>query len=104
MVAIMSDSTQTILKQAVETQHGGKATFLQSVPIFLAAKGKRDWNGAVQVFDLAGSPSAAVRAYAWSSGLPDGQRRVFTALHQGAVTGPREAVRAAIVAEAKAGK
>jgi hypothetical protein len=94
----MSDSAQKDLKLAVETQHGGKATFLQSVPIFQAAKGKPDWNGAVQVFDLAGSPSGAARAYAWSSGLPDGQRRVYTALHEGAVTGPRDAVRAAIVA------
>jgi hypothetical protein len=95
----MSDSAQKDLKQAVETQHGGKATFLRSVPIFQAAKGKPDWNGAVQVFDLAGSPSGAARAYAWSSGLSDGQRRVFTALHEGTVTGPREAVKAALAAD-----
>jgi hypothetical protein len=92
----MTDGAQTSLRRAIESQHGGRATFLQSVPIFLAAKGKPDWNGAVQVFDLAESPSGALRVYAWSAGLPDGQRRVYTAVHAGAVTGPREAVRAAL--------
>lgn len=92
------------LKQAVESQHGGKATFVQSVPVHEEHKGQTVWNGAVQVYDLADSPSGATRAYAWSHSLPDGQRRFFAVLHTGPITGPREAVRAAIVAEARAGK
>lgn len=80
----------------------GKATFVQSVPIHEEHKGQTVWNGAVQVYDLADSPSGATRAYAWSHNLPDGKRRFFAVLHTGPITGPREAVRAAIVAEARA--
>ena len=53
----------------------------------------------VAIFDLAGHPMAR-RAYAWSSpieGTPN--RRFHAVLHMGSVTGPTEAVRAAIVAD-----
>jgi hypothetical protein len=43
----------------------------------------------------------AKRAYAWSYERPDGKRRFFAVLHGGGITGPREDVRAAIVAEAR---
>jgi len=43
----------------------------------------------------------AKRAYAWSYERPDGKRRFFAVLHVGGITAPREAVRAAIVAEAR---
>jgi hypothetical protein len=100
----MTEVSPDQLKQTVESQHGGTATFVQSVPIHEERKGQTVWNGAVQVYDLVGSPSGATRAYAWSYGLPDGQRRFFAVLHTGPITGPREAVRAAIVVEARAGK
>jgi len=100
----MIEVAQSELNQAVESQHGGKATFVQSVPIHEEFKGQTVWNGAVQVFDLADSPSGATRAYAWSHGLPDGKRRFFAVLHIPPIVGPREAVRAAIVTEARAGK
>jgi hypothetical protein len=89
------------LKQAVESQHGGKATFVKSVPIHEEHKGRTVWNGAVQVYDLADSPSGATRAYAWSHGLSDGKRRFFAVLAAGYVTSPAKAVQAAIVAEAR---
>jgi hypothetical protein len=92
------------LKQAVESQHGDKATFVQAVPVYESRKGHTVWNGAVQVFDLADSPSGATRAYASSHSLSDGKRRIFTILHAGPVTGPHEAVRAAMVAEARSPK
>jgi hypothetical protein len=41
------------LKQAVESQHGGTATFVQSVPIYESRNGMTVWNGVVHVFDLA---------------------------------------------------
>lgn len=43
------------------------------------------------------------RVYAWSS-LIEGntKRRFFAVLHMGGITGPKEAVRAAIVAERRA--
>ena len=90
------------LKQAVESQHGGTATFLQSVPVHETHDGQTVWNGAVQVFDLAGHPKAT-RAYAWSSPVEGStKRRFFAVLHTGPITGPVEAVQAAIVAEARA--
>jgi len=49
---------------------------------------------------LTGHPDAK-RVYAWSYERPDGKRRFFAVLHVGGITGPREAVRAAIVAEAR---
>lgn len=94
--------TPSELTLAVESQHGGTATFVQSVPIREEHEGKTVWDGTVAVFDLADSPTGAARAYAWSYERPDGKRRFFAVLHTGPITGPREAVRAAIVAEARA--
>jgi hypothetical protein len=91
------------IKQAVESQHGGTATFVQSVPIHEEHAGQTVWDGTVAVFDLSGHPRAK-RAYAWSYERPDGKRRFMAVLHAGPVTGPREAVRAAIVAESRATK
>ncbi len=86
------------LKRAVEAQHGGTATFVQSVPVREAFKGRTVWEGVVHVFDLVGHPKAK-RAYAWSHAMDDGRRMFFAVLHLGPVTGPVEAVKAAIVAE-----
>lgn len=87
------------LKEAIESQHGGTATLAQSVPVIETFQGKRVWEGVVHVFDLAGHPKAT-RAYAWSSPIEGStKRRFFAVLHMGAITGPVEAVRAAIVAE-----
>ena len=90
------------LKQAVEAQHGGTATFVQSVPIYESRNGMTVWNGVVHVFDLASSPSGAPRVYAWSYGLPDGKRRSIAILHSPPIVGPREAVKAIVKADAKA--
>jgi hypothetical protein len=102
--ARMSEVPHDQLKQAVESQHGGIATHIQSMPVHESHNGLTIWNGAVQIYDLTDSPSGATRAYAWSYGLEDGRRRIFAILHAGPVTGPREAVKAAIVAERNAGK
>lgn len=87
------------LKTAVESQHGGTATLVQSVPVTERHGGATVWEGVVHVFDLSGHPTAA-RAYAWSSPI-DGsdKRRFFAVLHQGPIKSPADAVRAAIVAE-----
>jgi hypothetical protein len=66
-------------------------------------EGETVWDGVVHVFELKGSDSGAFRAYAWSYELVDGRRRFFAVLHTPQIVGPREAVRAAIVAEARAG-
>jgi hypothetical protein len=89
------------LKQAVESQHGGKATFVQAVPVHEVHNGETVWDGTVHIFDLKGHPGGAFRAYAWSYERDDGKRRFFAVLHTPQIDGPRKAVQAAIVAEAR---
>ncbi len=55
----------------------------------------------MKVFDVAGHPSGAKRAYAWSYRTTGTKRQFVAVLHLGPVTGPREAVQATIMAEAK---
>ena len=90
------------LKNAVESQHGGTATFVQSVPVRESFDGNQVWEGVVYVFDLAGHP-AAKRAYAWSSPIEGSdKRRFFAVLQMGGIKSPVDAVRAAIVVEHRA--
>lgn len=88
------------LKRAVETQHGGIATFVQSVPVYESRNGMTVWNGAVHIFNLASSPSGVSRAYAWSDGLPNGKRRTVVVLHVPPIVGPRDAVKTILLADA----
>ncbi len=97
----MTEVAASELKKAVESQHGGTATFVQAVPVHETHEGKTVWDGVVHIFDLAGSPSGALQAYAWSYERPDGRRRFFAVLNRYPIGSPRDAVRAAIVAEAK---
>ena len=86
---------------AVERQHNCAARLAQSVPVRERHGDATVWEGVVHVFDLTGHPKAT-RAYAWSSPIEGSEkRRFFAVLHQGPVTGPVEAVRAAIVTELK---
>lgn len=90
------------LKQAVERTHGGRASYVQSVPVREIHAGQTVWDGTVAVFDLAAHPQAT-RAYAWSSPIEGSANRCFHAvLHIGGIKSPADAVRAAIVAEARA--
>ncbi|MBV1708143.1 MAG: hypothetical protein KGQ37_13170 [Hyphomicrobiales bacterium] len=87
------------LKTAIESQHGGRASFVQSVPVKETHNGATVWEGVVHVFDLADNPKAT-RAYAWSSPIEGcSKKRYFAVLHLGAIKLPMNAVRAAIVAE-----
>jgi hypothetical protein len=54
------------LQRVIESQHGGRATFAQSVPVTETHNGQTVWQGVVHVFDLEDHPKAT-RAYAWSS-------------------------------------
>jgi hypothetical protein len=87
------------LKEAIETQHGGKATIVQSVPVRETFEGQPVWEGVVHVFDLEGHPKTT-RAYAWSSPIEGStKRRFFAVLHVPPIVSPVDAVRAAIVVE-----
>jgi hypothetical protein len=98
---VMTEVSPDQLKQAVESQHGGTATFVQAVPVHETHEGKTVWDGVVHVFGLTGHPKAT-RAYAWSYERTDGKRRFFAVLHVPPIISPRAAVQAAIVAEARA--
>lgn len=101
MAVSVSETDQ--LREAVENMHGGAATFTQSVPVRETFEGQTVWEGVVHVFDLAGHPTAT-RAYAWSSPIEGStKRRFFAVLHTTRINSPVEAVRAAIVAEHRAG-
>jgi hypothetical protein len=90
------------LRLAIESQHGGTATFVESVPVRETFKGKTVWEGVVHVFDLADHPKAT-RAYAWSSPIEgSAKRRFFAVLHIPPIKSPLDAVRAAIVAQRRA--
>ena len=87
------------LKEAVESQHGGTATYVESVPVVETFNGKTVWDGTVAIFDLSGD-AKATRAYAWSSAVEgSAKRRFYAVLHLGGIRSPEDAVRAAIVAE-----
>jgi hypothetical protein len=101
--AEMTEVKRSQLKQAVESRHGGKATFVQSVPVLEMRGGQTISNASVSVFDLRGSTSGAFRGYAWVPKSPDGQQTFFALLHTPWVVGPTAAVRAAIAAEARFG-
>lgn len=89
------------LRQAVEGQHGGKAVLVDAMPVKEFYECKTVWEGVVHVFDLEGHPKAT-RAYAWSSPIDgSGRRRFYAVLHLGGIRSPLDAVRAAIVAEAR---
>lgn len=92
------------LKAAVESQHGGKAKFVQSVPVREMSGFQTISNTAVSVFDLHGSTSGAFRAYAWAGETPEGEQTFFSVLHSPWVVGPIQAVRAVIAAETRSQK
>ena len=87
------------LRNAIESQHGGRATLVQTVPVKELFWGRESWEGVIHIFNLTGN-LLADRAYAWSSPIEGSpMRRVFAVLHTGPITGPGEAVREALVAE-----
>ena len=86
------------LRWAVETQHGCKAVPIAEVTVQEKIDGSTLWYGVVTVFELHGHAKAS-RAYAWFYDIPGSHERQFlSALHAGPVTGPAEAIRAAIAA------
>lgn len=71
------------LERAIESQHGGKARFLQAVPVSEEFESGTVWQGTVHIFELEGHPKAT-RAYAWSSPIEgSAKRRFFAVLHMG---------------------
>jgi hypothetical protein len=92
------------LQAAVERMYGCRAQLHEAVPVIERFEEQPVWEGIVHVFNLEGYPTAS-RCYAWSSPIDDSERRRFYAvLHVPPVDSPLNAVRAAIVADIKAGR
>ena len=100
----MPEASIDQLKHAVESEHGGTAKFVQSIPIREMSGEQLRWEGTVNVFDLKGQPDGHFRAYAWSHQVKDGKHRYYAVLHGGPISGPRDAVMAVILGKAKSDK
>lgn len=88
-------------KQAIESRHGGTATFIQSVPVHETDRALTSWKGIVHVFDLRGQPDGAFRAYICSDDGEGEEFRLFSILHSPEIYSPMLAARAAKAAAAR---
>lgn len=87
-----------LLAQVIDTQHGAKGVFHQSVRVAKWNGNPSSWDGMVHVFNLSGHPSAR-RAFAWSSPVAGSQgTRYFAVLQGGRVKTPADAAKAAAAA------
>ena len=93
----------THLQAAVSELHGAPARHLETVRVREVHAGAVAWEGEVEVFALEGHPQAE-RCYAWIATLDDGTERTYAVLHVPPVDSPSAAVRAAIVADYRAGR
>ncbi len=89
----MNELTVSEFEKAIRATHGAEAGLIDRVSVHETFDGQTVWEGEVLVFSLHGHPTAR-KCYAWSV---DGC--VTAVLHEGPVTSPLTAVRAAIVAE-----
>ncbi len=90
------------LRDVIRRLHGVEATHVESVPVKETFKGETVWEGIVEVFELAGHATAH-RAYAWAheTDNPDKPIRHITVLHIHPIKSAQDAVRAAILQEAR---
>jgi hypothetical protein len=90
------------LRDVIRRLHGTEATHIESVPVKETFKGATVWEGIVEVFDLAGHATAH-RVYAWAheTGNPEKPIRHVTVLHLHPIKSAQDAVRAAILQEAR---
>jgi len=87
------------LRRTIRDLHGVKGTHLRSEPVHETFQDRTAWDGIVEVFALKGHPTATL-AYAWSHETDDGARRYIAVLGVSPISSARDAVRAAIAAEA----
>lgn len=82
------------IRKAIETMHGCKATYVESVNVVEMFGDKPVWDGVVEVFDISEHPEAE-RCYAWTF-KDNAETRYVTVLQKTPVTSPQTAVRVAI--------
>ena len=100
----MEKQQKTNLLVTVEKLHQCAAAFSCDHEITEWHEGELVWSGVVFQFDLIDHPSART-CYAWASPVDGSNReRVYAILHEPPIDSPQAAVRAAIVADYKAGR
>ena len=95
----MSDYRDELVK-AIRATHGAEATHERTVPVREMFQGKVAWEGEVESFAITGHPKAT-RAYAWGYQTPPKGWQITTVLAVPPVVTPHDAVKAAIVANAR---
>ena len=90
------------LRDVIRRLHGAEATHVESVPVKELFKGQTVWEGVVEVFELTGHTTAH-RVYAWAHETDDMNKPVrhVTVLHLHPIKSAQDAVRAAILQEAR---
>lgn len=92
------------LKTVIEQMHGGTAHYLKQVSITEKFEGQTVWKGVIYVFSLIDHEQTDT-CYAWSAAVEgSNKRRFYAVLKIPPVESPEAAVRAAIVADYKAGR
>lgn len=87
-----------LLTQVIESQHGAKGAFQQSVKVAKWNGNPSSWDGMVHVFNITGHATAR-KAFAWSSPISGSQgSRYFAVLQNGRIKTPHDAARAAAAA------
>ena len=88
------------LRDVIRRLHNSDAAHVESVPVKEVFQGQTVWDGTVEVFDLAGHPTAH-RIYAWAHQTDNPQKPVrhVTVLHLHPVKSAQDAVKAAIMQE-----
>ena len=88
------------LRDAIRQTHGCASRYAQAVPIKEEFNGETVWDGNVEVFDLAGHPTAR-QCYAWGFKDDWGRWQYVAVLKLSPVDSPRKAVQAYIVSRQK---
>ena len=90
------------LRDVIRRLHGAEATHIESVPVKESFRGETVWEGIVEVFELTGHATAH-RVYAWAHETDDLNKPVrhVTVLHLHPIKSAQDAVRAAILQEAR---
>jgi hypothetical protein len=90
------------LQDVIRRLHGVESEHIQSVPVKETFNGQTVWEGIVEVFELTGHATAH-RVYAWAHETDDPQKPVrhVTVLHLHPIKSAQDAVRAAILQEAR---
>jgi hypothetical protein len=90
------------LREVIRRLHGAEATHIESVPVKETFKGETVWEGIVEVFELTGHATAH-RVYAWAHETDDPNKPVrhVTVLHLHPIKSAQDAVKAAILQEAR---